>query len=100
MSHELEPIPVLAPEPGKMMRAPLTSTPVDPFSGRPRGPKRIIQHDVPAVRDNTPVPDGTFDEVLHWVDGSPERAAAATLEELGRDKPRRTLLNRLQGIGK
>jgi hypothetical protein len=52
------------------------------------------------VRDNTPVPDGTFDEVLHWVDGSPERAAAATLEELGRDRPRRTLLSRLQGIGK
>ena len=100
MSQDHEPIPVLAPEPGMPMRAPLTSTPVNPFSGRPRGPQRIIQHEVPAVFDNTPVPDGTFDEVLHWVDGSPERAAAATLEELGRERPRKNLLNRLRGVGK
>lgn len=100
MSQDHEPIPVLPPEPGMPMRAPLRSTPVDPFSGRPRGPQRIIQHEVPSVFDNTPVPNGTFDEVLHWVDGSPERAAAATLEELGRDKPRKNLLSRLRGVGK
>ena len=56
MSQDHEPIPVLPPEPGMPMRAPLRSTPVDPFSGRPRGPQRIIQHEVPAVFDTAARP--------------------------------------------
>lgn len=82
-----------------LMRAPLTSTACDPFSGRRLAAPVLLDHAVPAEFDATPVPEGSVEEIEHWVDGSAERAAAAVLEEIGRDRPRKSLIKRLQAIG-
>ncbi|MCW2904921.1 MAG: hypothetical protein JWO67_7186 [Streptosporangiaceae bacterium] len=42
--------------------------------------------------------DGTIDAVLAWVDGDAGRAAVAREAEQGKDKPRTTLLKRLDEI--
>lgn len=44
------------------------------------------------------VPDGTIDEILAWVDGNPERALQAYEVEETRDKPRSTLLAKLEEL--
>lgn len=45
-----------------------------------------------------PVPDGSEREVLAWVDGDPERAAAALRAEEARETPRKGLLGKLQQL--
>lgn len=44
------------------------------------------------------VPDGTADEVLAWVGDDVERALAALEAENAREKPRKTLLAKLEGL--
>jgi hypothetical protein len=44
------------------------------------------------------VPEGTVDEVLAWVDGDPERAMLASIAEQEREKPRSTLLAKLDEL--
>jgi hypothetical protein len=44
------------------------------------------------------VPDGTVNEVLDWVDGDPERALQALLVEQESDKPRSTLVAKLDEL--
>lgn len=48
--------------------------------------------------DPEDVPDGTVDDVLGWVDDSPERAAAALDIEEARSKPRSSLVEALAAI--
>lgn len=44
------------------------------------------------------VPDGTADEILAWVGGDTERALAAIEAEEAREKPRKTLLAKLESV--
>lgn len=47
--------------------------------------------------DEPPV-DGTIDELMAWVDGGTDRAAAALAAEQAKDKPRSTVIKRLAAI--
>jgi hypothetical protein len=47
--------------------------------------------------DEPPV-DGTIDDLMAWVDGDPERAAAALTAEQAKDKPRSTVAKRLNAM--
>lgn len=90
-----------------------TRTPVDPQTGLPLGPsvRRPAFHPFmpqlptePAEQmDDDPYPEeGSIDAVLAWVDRAPDqglrsdRAKAAITAELGRGKPRTTLLPQLE----
>lgn len=48
--------------------------------------------------DGDGVPDGTADEVLAWVGDDPARAEQAIQAETTRDKPRSTLITKLEKI--
>lgn len=52
--------------------------------GRSRTPNPTETADTP--------PDGTVDEVLAWVDGDPDRAAAALEAERQRSRPRKSII--------
>ncbi|MFH8752942.1 hypothetical protein ACH4GK_17895 [Streptomyces rimosus] len=45
-----------------------------------------------------PEADGTADDILTWVGDDPDRADTAIAQETARDKPRSTLLKKLQKI--
>lgn len=45
-----------------------------------------------------PPVDGTIDDLMAWVDGSPERAAQALEAEQAKDKPRSTVVKRLTAL--
>lgn len=70
--------------PVELLRVARVIQPRDPFSGRPTGPPQTIYEQVPAVFDSEAVPDGTLEEIVYWIDGSKERAKAATMAELQR----------------
>jgi hypothetical protein len=55
--------------------------------------------DSPASAGRPASPSGTIREVLEWVGSDPERAATALLDELGSDRPRKTLLSALEDLG-
>lgn len=59
-----------------------------------------LGHTLTALSDKPEesVPDGTAAEVLAWVGGSPERALQAYEVEEKRDKPRSTLLAKLEEL--
>lgn len=52
---------------------------------------------VPPGGDEPPV-DGTIDDLMAWVDGGKERAAAALAAEQAKDKPRSTVVKRLTAL--
>lgn len=53
---------------------------------------------MPEASEPETVPDGTAAEVLAWVAGDPERALQAYTVEEKRDKPRSTLLAKLEEL--
>lgn len=55
-------------------------------------------HDAGAAPDTKLDIGGTADEVLAWVDGDPDRAEDAIELETAKDKPRQTLLKKLDKI--
>lgn len=44
------------------------------------------------------VPDGNVEDVMKWVGGNYDRAEIALLDEQEKDKPRRTLIDRLEKL--
>lgn len=66
----------------------------------PYAPKRIYSTTEQAKdkHEATEVPDGTAKEIIEWVDGDPERALQALVAEESSDKPRSTLIAKLQEI--
>jgi hypothetical protein len=74
---EADPEPEQVPEP-----------PEDPGAGA----------DDPGADGDEPPVDGTIDALMAWVDGDPERAAAALAAEQAKDKPRSTVVKRLAAL--
>lgn len=65
------------------------------------GPEQVsssLPEVVAQLAESEPVPDGTAEQVLSWVDGDPERALAAWEGEQLREKPRSTLLAALEKL--
>lgn len=56
-----------------------------------QGEKAVPEGDEPPV-------DGTIDDLMAWVDGNPQRAAAALEAEQAKDKPRSTVVKRLSAM--
>lgn len=66
--------------------------------GPPQTPVDPTRDPVLTGADQTP-PDGPRDEVLAWVGDDRGKAEAALTAELGRDKPRTTLVDALGQVG-
>ena len=62
------------------------------------GPAPGSDEPVPAEDDADSVPDGTAEEVLAWVGDDSDRARAALAAEDKRDKPRATLVAKLEKV--
>ena len=63
----------------------------------PYAPKRIYATPItePVIEG---APDGTAKEILEWVSGDPDKALQALVAEEATDKPRSTLITKLQEI--
>jgi hypothetical protein len=74
-------------------------TEADPEPKAPPEPPKepADDSDDPGDGDGPPV-DGTIDDLMAWVDGDPERAAAALEAEQAKDKPRSTVVKRLTAL--
>jgi hypothetical protein len=75
--------------------------PAGEFADHLAGTGAPVEPETPAEEPADPdaVPDGTVDEVLAWVGDDPERVRQAMAVEVGRDKPRSTLIDALTRIG-
>lgn len=89
-----EPAPVLAPEGTVEVTEPAGDEPAEVPDEAPAETDGPVEE----APDSDPVPDGTADEVLAWVDGDADRALAAAGVERGREKPRKVLLGKLEAI--
>lgn len=65
-------------------------------SGKSKGRQTRRQPKTPETTSR--VPAGTAEEILAWVDGDAERAAAAYAAEVGREQPREDLAKALEKL--
>lgn len=70
----------------------MSQVPHDPYA--PHDPAVVEAREVKSV----PVPKGTSDDVLDWVNEDPDRAQQAYDFELATSKPRKGLLEKLEEI--
>lgn len=70
--------------------------PAETIEVREPAPAVVPAETVPV--EETAVPDGTADDVLAWVGSDTERALAAIEAEENREKPRKTLLAKLEAL--
>jgi len=61
-------------------------------------PAPVVAPEETVPVEETTVPDGTAEDVLAWVGDDTERALAAIEAEEAREKPRKTLLAKLEGL--
>lgn len=69
----------------------------EPETPAPVAPEDSGDQGDPAADGEPPV-NGTADDLMAWVDGDPGRAAAALAAEQAKDRPRTTVVKRLQAL--